>query len=94
MAEGEEQFDEYNGYTIRVLAVPEYSPHPPNVPFGYTGYIARPMADVRYGSSQRVCFVHPVADLLTAEAAEQAGFAEGKSIIDGTHPERINTNGL
>jgi hypothetical protein len=30
MAEGQEQFDEYNGFTIRVLAVPEYSPHPPN----------------------------------------------------------------
>ena len=50
MAEGQEQFDEYNGFKIRVLAVPEYSPHPPNIPFGYTGYIARPGADVRYAS--------------------------------------------
>ncbi|SOE98007.1 hypothetical protein SAMN05446635_5961 [Burkholderia sp. OK233] len=27
MAEGQERFDEYNGFTIRVLAVAEYS-HP------------------------------------------------------------------
>jgi hypothetical protein len=94
MAEGKEQFGEYNGFLIRVLAVPEYSPHPANIPFGYAGYVARPRADVRYGSSQRVDFVHPVADLLTAEAAEQAGLAEGRSIINGTHPDGLSTKGL
>lgn len=94
MAEGQEQFDEYKGFTIRVLAVPEYSPHPPNIPFGYSGYVARPEADIRYASSQRVSFVRPIADLLTAEAAEQAGFAEGRSIVDGTHPDGLNTKGL
>ncbi|CAE6791223.1 hypothetical protein [Paraburkholderia domus] len=94
MAEGKERFDEYNGFTIRVLAVAEYSPHPPNIPFGYTGYVARPGADVRYASAQRVSFAHPIADLLTAEAAEQAGFAEGRSIIDGMHPDGLNTEGL
>jgi len=46
MAEGHEQFVEYSGFTTRVLAVPEYSPHPPNIPFGYAGYVARPGADV------------------------------------------------
>jgi len=94
MAEGQEQFDEYNGFTIRVLAVPEYSPHPPNIPFGYTGYVARPGADVRYASSHRMSFAHPIADLVTAEAAEQAGFAEGRLIINGTHPDGLNTEGL
>ena len=94
MAERQEQFGEYKGYMIRVLAVPEYSPHPPNIPFGYVGYVARPDADARYASSQRVSFVHPVADLLTAEAAEQAGFAEGRSIVDGTHPDGLNSEGL
>jgi hypothetical protein len=94
MAEGQEQFFEYNGFTIRVLAVPEYSPHPPNIPFGYTGYVAHPGADIRHASSERVSFAHPIADLLTAEAAEQAGFAEGRSIVDGTHPDGLNTKGL
>ncbi|CAE6838128.1 hypothetical protein R75465_06586 [Paraburkholderia aspalathi] len=94
MAEGQEQFDEYNGFTIRVLAVPEYSPHPPNIPFGYTAYVARPGADVRYASSQRVSFAHSIADFLTAEAAERAGFAEGRSIIDGAHPDGLNTEDL
>ncbi|CAE6692891.1 hypothetical protein R69927_03560 [Paraburkholderia domus] len=93
MSEGREQFDEYKGYTIRVLAVPEYSPHPPNIPFAYVGYVARPGADVRYGSS-RVSFAHPIADLLTAQAAEQAGFAEGRSIVDGTHPDGLNSEEL
>ena len=51
MVEGQERFDEYNGFTIRVLAVAEYSPHPPNIPFGYIGYVARPGSDVRYASS-------------------------------------------
>jgi hypothetical protein len=93
MAEGQEQFEEYNGFTIRVIAVPEYSPRPPNIPFAYTGYVARPGADVRY-APQKVSFAHPIADLHTAEAAEQAGFAEGRSIVDGTHPGGLNTEGL
>lgn len=93
MAEGQENFAEYNGFIIRVIAVPEYSPHPPNIPFAYAGYVARPGADLRY-AREKVSFVHPVADLLSAEAAEQAGFAEGRSIIDGTHPEGLNTEGL
>jgi hypothetical protein len=94
MAEGQEQFDEYKGYTIRALAVPEYSPHPPNIPFGYTGYVARPGANVDYASARRVSFAHPVADLLSADAAEQAAFAEGRSIVDGTHPDGLDTKGL
>jgi hypothetical protein len=94
MSEGREQFDEYKGYSIRVLAAPEYSPHQPNIPFGYVGYVARPEADIRYASSQRVNFAHPIADLLTTEAAEQAGFAEGRSIVDGTHPDGLNIEGL
>src|ERR1700739_610224 len=94
MAEGQEQFDGYNGFTIRVLAVPEYSPHPPNIPFGYTGYVARPGTDIRCAPSQRVCFAHPIADFLTAEAAELAGFAEGRSIVDDTHPDGLNTERL
>jgi hypothetical protein len=93
MAEGQEQFEEYRGFMIRVIAVPEYSPHPPNIPFAYTGYVARPGADVRY-APRKVSFAHTFADLLTAEAAEQAGFAEGRSIIDGSHPEGLNTKGL
>lgn len=93
MAEGQEQFEEYNGFTIHVIAVPEYSPHPPNIPFAYTGYVARSGADVRY-APHKVSFGHPIADLLAAEAAEQAGFAEGRSIIDGTHPEGLSTKGL
>lgn len=94
MAEGQEQFDEYNGFTIRVLAVPEYSPYPPNIRFGYIGYVARPGTDIRYASSQRVSFAHPIADFLTAEAAELAGFAERRSIVDGIHPDGLNTEGL
>lgn len=94
MSEGQEQFDGYKGYTIRVLAVPEYSLHPPNIPFGYVGYVARPGVDIRYASSQWVNFAHPIADLLTAQAAEQAGFAEGRSIVDGTHPDGLNIEGL
>jgi hypothetical protein len=84
MAEGAEQFEEYKGFTIRVLAIAEYSPHPPGIPFGYVGYVARPGANLRFGS-QQVQFVHPVPDFPTDVAAEQAGFAEGRSIIDGTH---------
>lgn len=94
MSEGQEQLDEYKGYTIRVLVVPEYSPHPPNIPFGYVGYVAHPGVDIRHASSQWVNFAHPIADLLTAEAAEQAGFAEGRSIVDGTHPDGLNIEGL
>lgn len=93
MSEGQEQFNEYNGFTIRILAVPEYSPHPQNIPFGYVGYVARPGADGRL-ASRKVDFSHSIADLLTAHAAEQAGFAEGRSIIDGTHPDGLNTKGL
>jgi hypothetical protein len=37
MAEGKEQFEEHKGFTIRVLAVPEHSPHPPDIQFGYAG---------------------------------------------------------
>lgn len=55
---------------------------------------ARPGADVRYALSHRVSFAHPVADLVTAEAAEQAGFAEGRLIINGTHRDGPNTEGL
>jgi hypothetical protein len=93
MPEGKEVFDEYKGFTIRVLPIPEYSPHPPNIPFGYVGYVARPGADIRY-AAQKVDFSHPVPDFLTADAAEQAGFGEGRSIIDGTHPGGLTTNGL
>src|SRR5260370_42222229 len=93
MPEGKEVLEEYKGSKIRVLAMPEYSPHPPNIPFGYVGYVARPGANIRY-ASQKVTFAHPVPDLLTADAAERAGFAEGRSIIDGTHPDGLNTQRL
>jgi MFS superfamily sulfate permease-like transporter len=39
-------------------------------------------------------FSHPVAEYLSAEAAEQAGFVEGRSIIDGIHPDGLTTDGL
>lgn len=92
MAEGKEQFEDHKGFTIRVLVVPAYSPHPPDVMFGYVGYVARPETDLRYASN-RVNFSHAVADLPNAEAAEQAGFAEGRSIIDRTHPD-LSVDGL
>jgi hypothetical protein len=39
-------------------------------------------------------FSHPVAEYLSAEAAEQAGFVEGRSIIDDIHPDGLTTDGL
>lgn len=92
MAEGKERFEEHKGFTIRVLAVPEYSPHPPDIQFGYAGYVCRPSDDIRYSPS-RVNFSHAIPDLPNAEAAEQAGFAEGRSIVDGTHPD-LSVDGL
>jgi hypothetical protein len=92
MAEGKEQFEEHKGFTIRFLAVPEYSPHPPDIQFGYVGYVCRPSADIRYSPS-RVNFSHAIPDLPNAEAAEQAGFAEGRSIIEGTYPD-LSVDGL
>lgn len=92
MAEGKEQFEEHEGFTIRVLVIPEYSPHPPDIQFGYVGYVCRPSADIRYSPS-KVNFSHAVPDLPNAEAAEQAGFAEGRSIIDRTHPD-LTVDGL
>ena len=93
MPEGQEVFQEYEGFRIRVLAMPEYSPHPPNIPYGYVGYVARPEADIRF-AEQKVQFAHPVPDLLSVEAAEQAGFAEGRSIVEGTHPAGLNVQHL
>ena len=56
MAEGQEQFVEYNGFKIRVLAVPEYSPHPPNIPFGYReSWLARAhVFSARIGASLKM----------------------------------------
>jgi hypothetical protein len=93
MPEGQEVFREYNGFRIRVLAIPEYSPHPPNIPFSYVGYVARPGADLRI-AAQHVQFAHSIADLLTVEAAEEAGFAEGRSIVDGNHPNGLSAQDL
>lgn len=93
MAKGKEVFASHKGFVIRVLVVPEYSPHPPGVPFGYVGYVARPEADIRV-AGQRMNFSHPVAEYLSAEAAEQAGIVEGRSIIDGIHPDGLTTDGL
>jgi len=92
MAEGKEQFEEYEGFTIRVLAIPEYFPQPPDILFGYVGYVCRPSTDIHYSPS-RANFSHAVPDLANSEAAEQAGFAEGRSIIDRTHPD-LTVDGL
>jgi len=93
MSEGKEEFEREDGFVIRVLAVAQYAPHPPGVPYGYVGYVTRPETDIRV-TGQRVNFSHPVADYLSAEAAEKAAFAEGRSIIEGTHPDGLTTNGL
>lgn len=93
MAEGKEELAPYKGFVIRVLAVPEYSPHPPGVPFGYVGYVARPEVNVHM-VGQKMNFSHPVADYLTAEAAEKAAMEEGRSIINGNHPYGLTTDGL
>lgn len=92
MAEEREQFEAHKGFTIRVLVVPAYSPHPPDVSFGYVGYVARPETDLHYASN-RVNFSHPIADLPNEKAAARAGFAEGRSIIDRTHPD-LSVDGL
>jgi hypothetical protein len=78
---------------IRVLAVAQYSPHPTGVPYGYAGYVARLEADLR-ALGQRVNFSRPLADYLSAEAAEKAAFAEGRLIIEATHPDGLTTDGL
>lgn len=93
MTDDKERLMSYKGFVIRILAVAEYSPHPPGVPFGYVGYVARPEENVD-AAGQRMNFSHPVADYLTAEAAEKAAMEEGRSIIDGIHPDGLTTDGL
>jgi len=93
MAEAQEVFEEYKGFVIRVLAIAEYSPHPPVVPYRYVGYVARPGADIRI-AGQCILFSHGFPDFPTVDAAERAGFAEGRSIVDGTHPDGLNAETL
>ncbi|WP_140413375.1 hypothetical protein [Pandoraea sp. PE-S2T-3] len=92
MAEGAEVFSSHEGFTIRALAMPEYSPHGPGVKFGYVAHVCRPGADTRY-ADKVVRFAHPVHDFASATAAEEAAFNEGRSIIDGTHAS-LNAKGL
>lgn len=53
----------------------------------------RPDADIRM-ADQKADFSRPVADIPRVKMPGQAGFDEGRSIIDGTHPPGLTKNGL
>ena len=89
MAEGKEIIETHGGFVISVLAIAKSSPHPPGyIAFGYAAMLHRPDADIRM-ADQKVDISRSGGRYSEGQDAGQAGFDEGRSIIDGTHPRGL-----
>ena len=81
------QHIEYQGFEIHVYPFPKHSPLLPGTSYWYTGYVCRPSTESHAGG-QQVFFSQPLAAFVNAEVALEAGYEEGKSIVDRVHPTR------
>jgi hypothetical protein len=78
--------DEYKGFEIHVLAVVKHGPPTPDIPYWFNGFVCRPGDAGNKEGGRKVFFSRPATFFDTQAEASDAGFTEGKAVIDGNHP--------